>query len=132
LALRLVECMKFAEFGGERPDDRAAPVLRIRLALDVPGLLQAVQGHRDSARGKKSPAGEFSRRRDASQKSVNEMVDQLGLSWLSTIFTKVTFRLMLLRRAYTRSEFERFVSQTGFQHADIKENPIGFEIRLQK
>lgn len=71
-------------------------------------------------------------RRDASQKSINELVDQMGLTWMSSVFTKLTFRMMLLRRAYTRSEFENFVSQTEFHHADIEETPTGFEIRLQK
>ena len=71
-------------------------------------------------------------RRDASRKSVNDMVDQLGMGWASRIFTKLTFRLMLLKRAYTRSEFENFVSQTEFHHADIQENPTGLEITLRK
>ena len=71
-------------------------------------------------------------RRDASRKSVNDMVDQLGMGWASTIFTKLTFRLMLLKRAYTRSEFENFVSQTEFHHADIQETPTGLEITLRK
>ena len=71
-------------------------------------------------------------RRDASPKSINELVDQMGLSWMSSVFTKLTFRMMLLKRAYTRSEFENFVSQTEFHHADIEETPTGFEVRLQK
>lgn len=71
-------------------------------------------------------------RRDASRKSVNDMVEQLGMGWASTIFTKLTFRFMLLKRAYTRSEFENFVSQTEFRQADIQENGTGFEITLRK
>ncbi len=71
-------------------------------------------------------------RRDASQKSINELVDKMGLGWGSTIFTKLTFRVMLLKRAYTRSEFEKFVSETDFHHAGIQESQTGFEIRLQK
>lgn len=71
-------------------------------------------------------------RRDASRESVNAMVNQLGMGPVSRIFTKLTFRFMLLRRAYTRSEFESFVSQTGFDHADIEESPTGLEIRLRK
>ena len=39
---------------------------------------------------------------------------------------------MLLKRAYTRSEFENFVSQTEFHHADIQETPTGLEIRLRE
>jgi len=71
-------------------------------------------------------------RRDASPKSVNDMVDQLGMGRASTIFTKLTFRFLLLKRAYTRSEFENFVAQTEFHHADIQENGTGFEITLRK
>ena len=71
-------------------------------------------------------------RRDASHKSVNEAVDKMGLGWMSTVFTKLTFRFMLLKRAYTRSGFEKFVSQTEFHHADIHEDPIGLEVRLRK
>lgn len=71
-------------------------------------------------------------RRDATQKSVNELVDQMGMGWMSKVFTKFTFRFMLLKRAYTRREFEKFVSQTKFHHADIEETPTGFEIELPK
>ena len=71
-------------------------------------------------------------RRDASRKAINAMVDQMGMSWSSTVFTKLTFRFMLLKRAYTRSEFEKFVSETEFHHAGIQESGTGFEIRLQK
>jgi ubiquinone/menaquinone biosynthesis C-methylase UbiE len=71
-------------------------------------------------------------RRDASPKSVNDMVDQLGMGWASRIFTKLTFRCMLLKRAYTRSEFETFIAQTEFHRADIQETPTGLEITLRK
>ena len=56
----------------------------------------------------------------------------MGLSWASTISTKLTFRFMLLKRAYIRSEIEKFVAQTEFRTAEIDENPMGFEIKLQK
>ncbi len=71
-------------------------------------------------------------RRDASQKDINELVDQMGMSWGSRIFTKLTFRFMLLKRAYTRNQFEKFVSQTEFHQAEIEETPTGLEITLQK
>ena len=71
-------------------------------------------------------------RRDASRKSINEFVDQMGLTWISSISTKLTFRFMLLKRAYTRNEFEKFIAQTDFHQAEIEENPIGIEITLQK
>jgi len=71
-------------------------------------------------------------RRDASRKSISDFVAQMGLSWASTISTKLTFRFMLLKRAYIRSEIEKFVAQTEFRTAEIDENPMGFEIKLQK
>jgi ubiquinone/menaquinone biosynthesis C-methylase UbiE len=71
-------------------------------------------------------------RRDATQKSINALVEQMGMSWLSRVFTKFTFRFMLLKRAYTRSEFEDFVSQSEVHTADIEETPTGFEIHLKK
>ena len=71
-------------------------------------------------------------RRDATQKSINELVDQMGMGWMSTVFTKFTFRFMLLKRAYTRKQFEEFVSQSEFHHAEIQETPTGLEIRLLK
>jgi ubiquinone/menaquinone biosynthesis C-methylase UbiE len=71
-------------------------------------------------------------RRDATQKSINELVDQMGMGRMSAVFTKFTFRFMLLKRAYTRGDFEKFVAQSDFHNAGIEETPTGFEIRLQK
>jgi hypothetical protein len=46
--------------------------------------------------------------------------------------TKLTFRFMLLKRAYTRREFEQFIAKSGFPPADIRETPLGFEVWLSK
>src|SRR5579872_6540061 len=51
-------------------------------------------------------------RRDASPSDINQFVDHMGLSWASRIMTKLTFRMMLLKRAYSRADFENFVAQT--------------------
>lgn len=71
-------------------------------------------------------------RRDTSQETVDEHIDQMGLGAMSSIMTKLTFRFMLLKRAYTRGEFEQFIAKSGFPPADIRETPIGFEIWLRK
>jgi hypothetical protein len=39
---------------------------------------------------------------------------------------------MLLRRAYTKAEFEQMIGQTGFQEPKIRETLIGLEILLEK
>jgi ubiquinone/menaquinone biosynthesis C-methylase UbiE len=70
-------------------------------------------------------------RRDASQASINQAVDDMGLGVANSIVTKFTFRFMLLKRAYTKREFEQFLAQTGFR-AEIEETPIGLELLLEK
>jgi ubiquinone/menaquinone biosynthesis C-methylase UbiE len=69
-------------------------------------------------------------RRDASRETIDEYVDKMKIGAVNSIVTKLTFRLMLLKRAYTRSEFEQFISKSGFENCDIQEKPIGFEIWL--
>jgi ubiquinone/menaquinone biosynthesis C-methylase UbiE len=71
-------------------------------------------------------------RRDASKESIGQEVDGMRLGAVNTLITKLTFRFMLLRRAYTKQEFEPMVSQTGFGAADVRQNPIGLEIHLHK
>jgi ubiquinone/menaquinone biosynthesis C-methylase UbiE len=71
-------------------------------------------------------------RKDASRESVNEAVDRMRLGGLNTVITKLTFRYMLLKRAYTRIEFEQLLSQTKFNSFDIREEPIGLELWLQR
>ena len=71
-------------------------------------------------------------RRDTPQKAVNQMVDEMHLGLGSAVLTKLTFRFMLLKRAYTRSEFEQFLSQTQFGKVDIQESLTGLEVWLEK
>ncbi|MCI0392393.1 MAG: class I SAM-dependent methyltransferase [Acidobacteria bacterium] len=71
-------------------------------------------------------------RRDSSRESINEEADKMGLSLVNTAITKLIFRFVLLKRAYTKSEFQQFFSQTNFRALDIREYPIGLEIRLEK
>jgi len=71
-------------------------------------------------------------RRDSSWKSINEAADKMGLNLLNTAITKLIFRFVLLKRAYTKSEFKQFIYQTNFRELDIEEYPIGLEIRLEK
>jgi hypothetical protein len=45
---------------------------------------------------------------------------------------KLTFKYMLRGRAYTKDQFNAFISQTKFRKYDIQENPMGFEMWLEK
>jgi ubiquinone/menaquinone biosynthesis C-methylase UbiE len=66
-------------------------------------------------------------RRDASMSDIAVYVEGLRLSPLSSIVTKLTFRLMLLRRAYSKEELEALLRGVPFARADVKTNAIGLE-----
>jgi ubiquinone/menaquinone biosynthesis C-methylase UbiE len=71
-------------------------------------------------------------RRDASVESINRAVNEMSVGAVNGIITKLTFRFMLLKRAYTRRQFEELISKTKFHHAEIREDLIGLEILLSK
>ena len=71
-------------------------------------------------------------RRDASRDAINDEVENMGLNWINKFFTKLTFRFMLLRNSYTKSEIEKLVSHTNFRKYNIPLDPMGFELWLHK
>jgi ubiquinone/menaquinone biosynthesis C-methylase UbiE len=71
-------------------------------------------------------------RRDASEDSISEAVNAMKVGVVNGVITKLTFRFMLLKRAYSRSGFEKLISQTGFNEIQIQENLIALEILLSK
>jgi len=71
-------------------------------------------------------------RRDASRETINTYVDKLGIGFANAMFMKLTFRFLLLKRAYTKSEFERMISQTKFGKVEIVDDLIGLEVGMGK
>jgi ubiquinone/menaquinone biosynthesis C-methylase UbiE len=71
-------------------------------------------------------------RKDASNESVARAVDEMRLGTVNSILTRLTFRHMLLKRAYTRADIERMVSETRFDGSQIRVVNIGLEILLSK
>ena len=71
-------------------------------------------------------------RRDASPESMNRAVDAMGLSAVNKIMTKLTFRFMLIKTAYTKEQFQQILAQASFSSVDIQEVDIGFEILMTK
>jgi len=71
-------------------------------------------------------------RRDASSQAVRQSVDAMNLGAVNRIITKLTFRFMLLQRAYTKVEFAELISRTKFTGAEIEENLTALEILLTK
>ena len=71
-------------------------------------------------------------RRDAPRPLIRQAVNEMNLGLVNRTITKLTFRFMLLKRAYTKSEFEAFISQTKFRDIQIREDLMGLEILLSK
>jgi hypothetical protein len=71
-------------------------------------------------------------RRDASPEGIREEVEKMGLSPVNRLVTRMTFRFMLLKRAYTRPEFAEFFDRAGFQNVRIEENGIGLDIWAER
>jgi hypothetical protein len=67
-----------------------------------------------------------------SQAAIDELVNNMGLNRLNTLITGWTFKFMLIKRAYTKEKFREFVSNTRFRRCEIREDPIGLEILLEK
>ena len=71
-------------------------------------------------------------RKDASWSSIKKAADGMHLGPVDGIITKLTFKFMLLPRAYTKRLFEQLISQTHFRKIQIEEDLIGLEILLRK
>ena len=71
-------------------------------------------------------------RKDSSNESVSRQVDAMNLGAINTTLTKLTFRHMLLKRAYTKQDFKQMIASTGFASVDIRENLTQLEISLTK
>jgi len=71
-------------------------------------------------------------RRDASNDSIGAAVDKMGVGRVNAVITKLTFRFMLLKRAYTRKQFEELIAQTKFGPIEIKEDLTELELLLHR
>lgn len=71
-------------------------------------------------------------RRDATMEDINRAVNAMHVSRVNGLITRLTFRFMLLKRAYTREDLERMIAQTKFGAADIREDLIGLELWLRR
>jgi ubiquinone/menaquinone biosynthesis C-methylase UbiE len=71
-------------------------------------------------------------RRNASMQSISQAVQGMHLGAVNAMITRMTFRFVLLKRAYTREEFQQFLAQTKFGPIDIREDLIGLELALTR
>jgi ubiquinone/menaquinone biosynthesis C-methylase UbiE len=71
-------------------------------------------------------------RRDVPMAAIKRYFQALDLSAASRWFTVMTFRFMLLKRAYTAEEFEKMLATIGFAQSDIGSTEIGMEVWFEK
>lgn len=71
-------------------------------------------------------------RRDTPIEEISHAVDNMHLGIVNRAVTKLTFRFMLLKRAYTVAELQQLIARTPFATGDFRESPIGFEVELEK
>jgi ubiquinone/menaquinone biosynthesis C-methylase UbiE len=69
-------------------------------------------------------------RRDASMTDIATYVDGLGVAFANRLIMKLTFRYMLLPRAWRMDAFAKMLERIPFRHTEIVPNPIGMEIWL--
>lgn len=71
-------------------------------------------------------------RPDVSDDEITAEVTKMKLSWFSSLLTKLTFKHMLRKRAYSREQLRDMAAQTPFKTCEIREESIGFEVSLGK
>jgi ubiquinone/menaquinone biosynthesis C-methylase UbiE len=71
-------------------------------------------------------------RKDVSLEEINSYVNKSGRGWFDAWMTKLAFRCMLVKRAYTQEQFEKMVEESGFGGCSIEANPMGFEVQLTR
>lgn len=72
-------------------------------------------------------------RRDATHASIADAVAQMHLGPINRAITRLTFRFLLLQRAYTEAEFRSMLAQTGFESVSIQEDtPISYEVSMRR
>jgi ubiquinone/menaquinone biosynthesis C-methylase UbiE len=69
---------------------------------------------------------------EASPDVVSRAVDEMGLSTVNRLLTRMAFKTVLIRSAYTRAEFKQMFAQTDFSRVAIAEDGMGFEISMWK
>jgi ubiquinone/menaquinone biosynthesis C-methylase UbiE len=71
-------------------------------------------------------------RQDASLDDIEAYIRASGLGWVNSLIYRLTFRHLLLPRAYSRHQFADMSSNSAFAGARIEASGIGFEVTLQK
>jgi ubiquinone/menaquinone biosynthesis C-methylase UbiE len=135
---------KNAESEGVRPDFRQGNASAMPFAANSFDLLVCRAAFKNFSEPEKAvreihrvlrPGGTgliIDLRRDASTTDINRHVDNMHLSLWNGLITKLTFRFMLLKRAYTKQEFGKILESVDFSKSELRVDDIGMEARFEK
>jgi ubiquinone/menaquinone biosynthesis C-methylase UbiE len=71
-------------------------------------------------------------RKDASLRDIDNYIKGIGLGLKDSLIYKLTFRFLLIPRAYTKKEFQDMGDQSKFGSCEIEESGIGFKVTFTK
>jgi len=71
-------------------------------------------------------------RKSASLEDIDSYIKSVDLGWMNSLIYRLTFRFLLLPRAYSKESFMEMASSSSFGEAAIQESGIGLEITLRK
>jgi len=71
-------------------------------------------------------------RKDASMDDIEAYINAARLGWANSLIYKLTFRYLLIPRAYSKQQFTDMALRSQFGAAEIGASGIGFEITLVK
>jgi ubiquinone/menaquinone biosynthesis C-methylase UbiE len=71
-------------------------------------------------------------RNDASNEAIDDTVDAMKLGRINALITRAIFKYSLRKRAYSKADYQRMAAATPFRSAEIREEPIGFDVWLRK
>ena len=71
-------------------------------------------------------------RNDVSDEAITGQVEKLRLGLINAFVTKIIFKHMLRKRAYSKEDFVRMLAATPFGSGEITKVPFGLEVRLAK
>ena len=70
--------------------------------------------------------------KDTPMETIDRYIKQSGRSRFDGWMTKLAFRFLLLKRAYTRGDFTRMAGESRFGGCEIQADSIAFEVRFTK
>ncbi|HEY1786563.1 MAG TPA: class I SAM-dependent methyltransferase [Verrucomicrobiae bacterium] len=71
-------------------------------------------------------------RKDVSMDEINAYVKNTGRGWFDAMFTRLAFRTLLIKRAYTKQDFLNMAQKSRFGRCRVDTTSIGLEVHFEK